>query len=55
MTHLTRDERLLLTRRTMQLLEDWGATAHDMIDLLQLPDTIKARHLDASTIKMCSR
>ncbi|BCU08089.1 DUF2384 domain-containing protein [Allochromatium tepidum] len=45
MTDLTLDERLLLTRRTMQLLEDWGLAAHDIAVLLQLPQTIKARHI----------
>lgn len=45
MTDLTLDERLRLTRRTMQLLEDWGLAARDIAGLLQLPDTIKARHI----------
>lgn len=45
MTDLTLDERLLLTRRTMQLLEDWGLAARDIAGLLQLPQTIKARHI----------
>ncbi|QGU33641.1 DUF2384 domain-containing protein [Thermochromatium tepidum] len=45
MTDLTLDERLLLTRRTMQLLEDWGVAARDILDLLQLPETIKVRHI----------
>ena len=45
MTELTLDERLRLTRRTMQLLEDWGLAARDIAGLLQLPETIKARHI----------
>jgi hypothetical protein len=45
MTELTLDERLWLTRRTMQLLEDWGLAARDIAGLLQLPETIKARHI----------
>lgn len=45
MTDLTLDERLRLTRRTMQLLEDWGLAARDIAGLLQLPETIKARHI----------
>ena len=45
MTEITLDERLRLTRRTMQLLEDWGLAARDIAGLLQLPETIKARHI----------
>ena len=45
MTELTLNERLRLTRRTMQLLEDWGLAARDIAGLLQLPETIKARHI----------
>lgn len=45
MTELTLDERLRLTRRTMQLMEDWGLAAREISGLLQLPETIKARHI----------
>jgi hypothetical protein len=43
MTNLTLEDRLLLTRRTMDLLEGWGLGARDIGVILQLPDTIKAR------------
>lgn len=42
---LTLQERLLLTRRTMALLEDWGLGARHIIALLSLPDSVKARNL----------
>lgn len=45
MTDLTLDERLELTRRTMELLEGWGLGARDITAILRLPDSIKARHL----------
>ena len=45
MTELTLDERLSLTRHTMQLLENWGLAAREIANLLQLPDSIKVRHL----------
>jgi hypothetical protein len=43
MTHLTLEERLLLTRRTMDLLEGWGLGARDIGTILHLPDSIKNR------------
>ena len=43
MTHLTLEDRLLLTRRTMDLLEGWGLGARDIGTILQLPDSIKTR------------
>lgn len=45
MTSLTQDERLLLTRRTMDLLEAWGLGATDIMNLLRLPSSVKARHI----------
>lgn len=42
---LTLDERLLLTRRTMALLEGWGLGAGDIIALLRLPAPVKARNI----------
>lgn len=41
----TPDERLLLTRRTMALLEGWGLGARDIISLLCLPASAKARNI----------
>jgi len=43
MTDLTLDERLMLTHRTMDLLEDWGLGPRDIIRILCLPETVKAR------------
>jgi hypothetical protein len=45
MSELTLDERRVLTRRTMDLLEGWGLGAGDMLSILQLPDSIKARQV----------
>lgn len=45
MSDLTPDERLLLTRRTMALLEGWNLSARDMMVILQLPETVKARSM----------
>jgi hypothetical protein len=42
---LTLEERLLLTRRTMALVEGWGLGAREIISLLRLPDSVKARNL----------
>jgi hypothetical protein len=42
---LTLEERLLLTRRTMALVEGWGLGARDIISLLRLPDSVTARNL----------
>jgi hypothetical protein len=43
MTDLTLDERLMLTRRTMSLLEGWGLRASDIVKILNLPDSVKVR------------
>jgi hypothetical protein len=45
MSDLTQDERIVLTQRTMSLLESWGLSATDMIVVLQLPQTVKARNI----------
>jgi len=45
MTDLTLDERLALTRRTMDLLEGWGLAARDISAILDLPETVKTRHI----------
>lgn len=45
MTTLTLDERLLLTRRTMSLLESWGLSATDIMNILRLPTEVKARQI----------
>jgi len=43
MTDVTPEERLMLTRRTMDLLDDWGLGARDIVRILSLPDTVKLR------------
>jgi hypothetical protein len=45
MTTLTLDERLLMTRRTMSLLETWGLAAGDIMHILRLPASVKARNI----------
>ena len=45
MSELTLEERCILTRRIMALLEGWGLGASDTLVLLQLPDSNKARNL----------
>ncbi len=45
MTEMTPDERLSLTRRTMDLLEGWGLGARDITTILQLPDDVKVRNV----------
>lgn len=43
MSELTPEEHLMLTRRTMDLLEGWGLGARDIIQILSLPETTKVR------------
>jgi len=43
MTELSLDERLILTRRTMDLLEGWGLSARDIATILRLPESVKVR------------
>jgi len=45
MSDLTAEERSSLTRRTMSLLEGWGLSASDIMVILQLPDSVKARNI----------
>mgnify|MGYP003702034419 FL=1 len=42
---LTQEERLLLTHRTIDLLEGWGLSARDIMSVLCLPDSVKARNI----------
>ena len=39
------DDRLLMTRRTMNLLETWGLGASDIMRILHLPASVKARNI----------
>ncbi len=43
MSQMTREERQMLTSRTMDLLESWGLGATDIIRILCLPETVKVR------------
>lgn len=43
MNQMTREERQMLTSRTMDLLESWGLGATDIIRILCLPETVKVR------------
>lgn len=43
MSEMTPEERQVLTRRTMDLLEGWGLGARDIIQILSLPEKIKVR------------
>ncbi len=45
MAELTPEERLSMTRRVMNLMESWNLSAQDMIVLMQLPDSVKARNI----------
>jgi len=45
MTELTAEERHSMTRKIMSMLESWNLSAQDIIQLLQLPDSVKARNL----------
>lgn len=45
MTELTAEERHSMTRKVMSMLGSWNLSAQDMIQLLQLPDSVKARNL----------
>jgi hypothetical protein len=45
MTDLTAEERHSMTRKVMSMLESWNLSAQDIIQLLQLPDSVKARNL----------
>ncbi len=41
----TPEQRLLITRHIMALFGDWGLGASDILALLALPATVKARHV----------
>lgn len=42
MTELTLNERLILTRRTIDLLESWGLSGREIATILSLPESVKA-------------
>lgn len=43
MQQLTNEEMMFLTRSTMELLDAWGLGAREMIQILGMPETVKAR------------
>lgn len=45
MQKLSGEERMVLTRTTMNLLDDWGLQAKEMMAVLDLPATVKVRSL----------
>jgi hypothetical protein len=45
MSELTVEERQAMTRQVMSMMESWNLSAGDMIRLLQLPDSVKARNI----------
>jgi hypothetical protein len=45
MSELTAEERHSMTRRVMSMLESWNLSAQDIIQLLQLPEAVKARNI----------
>ncbi len=53
MSELTLDERCLLTRRVMALLESWSLGASDILRILELPETIKVRNLSRYRDEEC--
>jgi len=45
MTELSQQDRLELTRKTMNLLETWGVSDADQVLLLDMPEGTRARHM----------
>jgi hypothetical protein len=45
MTSLTPDERLVVTRQIMMLLEGWGLNGQQIASILALPSSVKARSI----------
>jgi len=43
MTEMSPEERLMMTRRIMTLLEGWGLGARDIVRILGLPEAVKVR------------
>jgi hypothetical protein len=42
----TESDEIIITRMTMQLMDDWGLDSKQIITLLALPSTVRTRHLD---------
>jgi len=45
MANLNEVDRMALTRGIMNLLEGWGLSARDIIKVLDLPDSVRPRHI----------
>jgi hypothetical protein len=45
MTEVSTDERLAMTRNVMSMLEAWGLSARDILTILSLPESVKARSI----------
>lgn len=45
MQKLSDEERMVLTRTTMNLLDDWGLQAKEMMAVLDMPESVKVRSL----------
>ena len=45
MQRLSEEERMILTRTTMNLHDDWGLQAKDVMAVLDMPATVKMRSL----------
>lgn len=46
MTPRTNEDQVIITKMTMQLMDDWGLEGKQIIQLLALPDNIRTRHLE---------
>lgn len=45
MLQISEEERMVLTRSIMQMLDGWGLESRDVLTVLDLPESIKARSL----------
>ncbi len=46
MSSLSTQQQINVTRHTMRILDEWGVSGKDIIQLLALPKNIRLRHLD---------
>jgi len=42
----TDEDNVIITKMTMQLLDDWGLESKQIIQILALPENIRTRHLE---------
>ncbi len=45
MPQMSEEERMVLTRSTMQLMDDWGLQGREILLVLDMPESVKARGL----------